>query len=262
MDEDGNPRTLPEEVLNGDDDSTGANPTPPPAEPEEPEEPETPEEEEEPEEPEEPEQPEEKPVSKRENKRIQELTKKLAESYGKPEGKRPPTTPAERQRIIEEGDYTLEDINAKADEYAQRRYNEGLAQANSLAFQTRLEIDAPRVAAKYEFLDQDSENFEPGSASFINELYLKTVGYDPDSGTVQNPNIRYVEFIDGVMELADTIAAAKTVDTKQNIARQAAQAGVRPSGVAKPSYQGDDPRQMSDEQLDQAIAQGLGILKR
>lgn len=207
-----------------------------------------------------PEETEEEPApSPRQNKAIERLTKKLAETSQqlKDVQSKPPQ---KQDQIIGEGDYDLDQINGLAQDFGQQRYNEGLAQANSLAFQTRLEIDAPRVAQKYEILDQNSDNFDPGRASFINELYLQTVGYDPTTGTVKNPNIRYEEFADGIMELVDTAASAKNADSSKNLAKQAAQTGVRPSGVAK-KYSGDNPAEMSDDQLDEVIAASLGIKK-
>lgn len=198
------------------------------------------------EQPEEIPEPVEEPVSRRANKRIQELTRKLAEAQ-----QHQPQRPVQRQQLINEGDYTPEEINGLAQQYGQEQYSAGLAQANALAFSTRLEIDAPKVATKYPVLDQNSDNFDPGVSAFINESYLKTVGYDPQVGSVQNNNIRYEEYVEGMMELVDTLSQGKEADSQKNLAKQAAQTGVRPSGIRK-DYSGTDPSKMTLEQLQAA----------
>lgn len=195
--------------------------------------------------PEEEEQPEEVPVSRRANKRIQDLTRKLAEAH------QPQQQPQTQRQIIDEGEYTPEEVNRLAQQHGEQQYSAGLAQANALAFSTRLEIDAPKVATKFPVLDQNSDNFDPGVSAFINESYLKTVGYDPNIGTVQNNNIRYEEYVDGMMELVDTLSQGKQADSQKNLAKQAAQTGVRPSGTRK-TYDGADPSKMTLEQLQAA----------
>lgn len=203
-----------------------------------------------------PQVPEEQP-SRRESKRIKQLTEKLAQYESRqpqPQQAPPP--------VIGEGDYDVDEINQRAQQMSQQAYAQGLSQAqqmaNAQAFATRLEIDTPKVYQKYDILDQNSDNFDPGRTAFINELYLRTVGYDPNSGAVANTNVRYEEFVDGIMEMVDTAAAAKSVDSKANLTKQAAQTGLRPSGTAK-DYGGDDPSKMSTEQLKARIEEGLGI---
>jgi hypothetical protein len=234
---------------------------------ENPEDPEAEEPKEEPGEEEEPAEEEEKPVSRRESKRIKQLLEKFATPQQQPQPQVEQRIEAAKKKLIEEGEYSLDQINQMAEDYRQEAYKEGVqagqnASQNATLFLTRLEIDAPKVAAKHDFLDQNSDNFDPGQASFINELYLKTVGYDPRTGVAANPNIRYDEFVDGVMDLVDLQASAKVVDTKKNITKQAAKTGPRPGGTVKKAYQGDDPTQMSDEQLDAAIAASLGSTRR
>jgi hypothetical protein len=199
------------------------------------------------------------PVSRRENKRIAELTRKLAESNQ--QRVQQPTQPQPRQ-IIGEGDYDLDQVNGLAQQYGEQRYNEGLAIANAQRFETRLEIDAPKVEAKYPVLNPRSEQFDPGIAEWSTQLYYKTVGLKPGSDgtfTVENPNIRYEEFADGLMEAVETLATSKSADSKVNLAKQAAQTGVRPTGVAKKQYSGTDPSKMTTAQLQAAINAQLGL---
>lgn len=209
---------------------------------------------------EEPSEEEPQPVpSHRASKRIEELTRKLSEYERQvPQLQDPPR----QDQIIGEGDYDVDEINQRANQYGQQMFNQGLSQAqmmqNANTFATRIEIDMPKVAQKYDILDQNSDSFDPGITALLNEEYLRIVGYDPNSGMVQRPDIRYDEYIDTQMEKAERLNSIRRVDSQKNLARQASQTGVRPSGVAK-EYQGDDPRKMSTKQLEQAINASLGI---
>jgi hypothetical protein len=203
---------------------------------------------------------EEKPVSRRESKRIQAILDKLAQgdTQYQPRATQRPNS----RQVIPEGEYDLEQVNEMAHKYGEEAYNRGLseAQAYNIAntFVTRLEIDTPRVNSKYEFLDAESSDFDPGVAGFVNRMYLNAVGYDPNTGLVRNMDIRYGEFIDGVMDMIDMVSTGKVADSAKNIAGQAARTGVRPGGsTTKPVYQGGNPKKMTDAQLDAVINQAL-----
>ena len=201
-------------------------------------------------------------VSRRENKRIAELTRKLQESnLNRPVQ---PQAPSASSQIIGEGDYDLNQVNDLARQYGDQRYTEGIKQANdSTLFMTRLELDAPKVESKYEQLNPRSDNFDPGIADYTTQMFYKTVGLKSRSDgtfTVDNPNIRYEEFVDGFMEAVDTLASSKAADAKVNLAKRTAQLGVRPTSVAKTSeYQGDDPNKMTLKQLQSRVNKELGL---
>lgn len=212
-------------------------------------------------------QEQEKPVSRRESKRIQQLLDKFAQNDEARYSPKPQQRPQQRRtstgQIIPEGEYDLSEINGMAQEYGEGMFQQGLSQAQALTnantFATRLEIDAPRINGKYEFLDKESDDFNPGVAAFVNRMYLNTVGYNPQTGVVQNSDLRYGEFVEGFMEAMDLISAGKVADSNRNVADQAARTGIRPGGTRKPAYQGSDPRKMTDEQLDAAIAASLHL---
>jgi len=189
-------------------------------------------------------------TSHRENKRIADLTRKLQEAqqpaYNQPQPQRP---------NIAEGDYDVDQLNGMFQQGTQEAYQAGLAQANAIGFSTDLKIEAPRVSQKYEFMNQDSDGFDPGAAALLNEKYLKIVGYNPNTGTVQNNNIGYEEFIDAEVELAQLLNRSASADSTRNLAKQAAQTGVRPNSVAKKNYEGNDPSKMTLEQLQSAALQ-------
>lgn len=201
------------------------------------------------------EEPVEKPVSPRENRRIQELTEKLAKARELQTPQNNPSSAPFKER--EEG-YQLDEANRIANDYGQQRFNEGLETTKALEFKFNLRIDAPKVAQKYDIMNSDSDEYDPGRTSFINELYLRTVGYDPNNGNVKDASIGYEEFVDGIMAAVDKQAAAASADTAVNLAKQSSQLGTRPTGESKKAYSGDDPKQMSDAQLEDKIAQAMG----
>jgi hypothetical protein len=202
----------------------------------------------------EPEPEEPAPVSHRENKRIQDLTRKLAES-----NRTQPSQPQPSSQIIGEGDYDLDQINQLARDHGDARYNEALERSRAIEFKLGLKVEAPIVAQKYDELNPKSDNFDLGRREFIDELYLKSTGYNEKTGTVQRTDIGYEEFVDGIMDMVDRSASAKSADTTKNLAKQASQTGIRPNSVAKKTYQGTDPKKMTDDQLRQAINASLGI---
>lgn len=222
------------------------------------------------------------PPSPRESKRIKSLLEKLGSqqqpTFTPPRVTTQPQQPQGNDPIIPEGDYTLEEINQRAKEYATKtadqRYQEGLAQAqqlatqqaNVLAFYTDLKLEAPRVNSRYDFMNRESPNYDQARQELVDGMYLRTVGYsqgDPQRGipaSVQRNDISYEDFVDGIMELVGTQAAMEQVESQKQVNKQAAQQGVRPNGSGRKSRSSDNPREMTDDELDAAIAENLSIL--
>lgn len=240
-----------------------ATPPAPAAEPQ-PKPEEEPEEEEEPDQPEEeviPEE-EEKPVSRREELRIQKLLAK----YGSPEqqpAKKPVAKPADALNYEERLDADpelIKELEADREAYAVSRSNDATKIAEAVEWRTLLQIDGPAVQATYPQLNpKDEENFHPAVNNAINTFYLTMSGYDAESRTAEKPGIRYTDFVESVMELAEEIAATKVVKARKEITKQAKQTGIRPDGsrakkldLSKPAWE------MSDEELDAKLkAEGL-----
>lgn len=217
---------------------------------------ETPTEEETPEEtPETPEGQERQP-SRRESLRIQQLLQKMKESKEDTAPKVPDAL--DYRQALDADPEVISKLEEDRTKFGQTIRDQTLEQVKSIQFHTRLEIDAPRVESKYPALDKSSNDFQPEIADALNTSYLSLVGYDPETDTVKNPNIRYADYIEAQMELAEAIAGQRTQKTAQNIAKQAATTGLRPDGSkAKGLNLNQSPDQMTDEELAAAIAATL-----
>lgn len=204
-------------------------------------------------EPEEPKADEPREPSRRENLRIQQLLEKMS----KKEVPQMPTTSKgmDYGSELDADPDTVTRLEQDRRTYGEELYNQGLEQSKSLQFHTRLEIDAPKVESKYGILNpQDKEKFNPAVANAVNTWYLQAVGYDTQTGRVENSNIRYAEFAEGIMELADRISNQKVAKTAKNIAKQTATTGLRPDGSsAKRLNLNKSPGDMTDEELDAVI---------
>lgn len=202
-------------------------------------------------------QPEEPQPSRRESLRIQQLIQKMKQ----PEKPVAPQTPVglDYASELDTTPEVADMLNQDRGQYGQAMYQQGLEQVKSMQFHTRLDIDAPRVESRYPILDpSNKDTFNPAIADALNTAYLNMAGYDSDKGTVQNPDIRYADYIEAQMELAEVIAGDKNAKTVQNIAKQATKTGLRPDGSkAKSMNLNQAPEQMTDEELAAVIAQNL-----
>lgn len=217
----------------------------------------------EPEEKEDPNSEEERQPSRREQLRINDLLKK----YGEPT-QEPPKPKADSDKTLDyeselEADpETVRRLQEDRERFAQQRYEEGLERANSIQFHTRLEVDAPKVEAKYSFLDKSSDDFNPEAAQAMNLKYLQFVGYDPNSGSVRDAATRYSDFVDAEMQFANAIAQKEIREQAEQITRQASQTGLRPDGAAPKMNLSKLPEDMSDDELDAVIAQAVPPRRR
>lgn len=193
--------------------------------------------------------------SRRENLRIQQVLERLKQQPQAPEV--PQATGLDYGTALDAEPEVIKQLQDDRQAASQTAYTQGLEQAKSIQFHTRLEIDAPRVEGKYEILNpNDKENFVPAAANAVNQFYITLAGYDQNKGTVANPDLRYADFAEGIMELAEVLAAKKATKTVQNVAKQAAQTGLRPDGSsAKRLDLNKSPGAMSDEELDAFLKQ-------
>ena len=193
-------------------------------------------------------------LSDRQQKRVDQIKPlKLDALLERIKTPQPKYTPPNLRETIDADDAIIQDL----EEMNAGAYSEGLKQAESIRVHTQLEMDGPRAATKYPILDKDSDDFNPAVANTLNHLYLDRVGYDPQTDSFSNPGLRYLPFMDAMMELVDTVASAKVQESKKNINQQASNAGIRPNGTSAKPYSGDDPSKMTNEQLSAHIANSL-----
>jgi len=212
----------------------------------------------------EPVEPEPEQPSRRESLRIQQVLEKIKQQQAPAPVAPQPVPPAglNYNEALDADPETIQQLEADRQAYAQQQYQQGLAQAQSQAesniFHTRLEIDAPKVESKYPQLNKESSEFNPVLADAVNNWYLATAGYNPATNSVTNANVRYSEFVDGIMELGNEIAGEKVAKTSKNIAKQAATTGLRPDGSsAKRLNLNKAPQDMTTEELEAVIKQTM-----
>ena len=171
-------------------------------------------------------EPEERKPSRRESLRIQQLVEKLKTKTQQEQ----PIKRLDYQEALDADPEVIEQLDSDREAYGKAQYQQGARRAESVLFHTRLEIDAPKIESKYPVLDKTSEQFDPAVADAINNMYLSTVGYDAQTDTVVNTEIRYSDYVESIMELGNAIASEKTTKSVRNIAKQAASTGLRPDG--------------------------------
>jgi len=200
--------------------------------------------------------PEEKKPSRREQMRIRDILQKYGEP--EPQPKPQPKTGLDYEKELDADPETIKRLQEDREQASKASYDQGFEQAKSLQFLTRLEIDAPRVEAKYPQLDKNSPEFKADAASDINTLYLTLAGYDPKTQQVQTADIRYASFVDTIFGLVDDLASQKAQDATKNIKKQVAKTGLRPDGSsAKKLNLNKAPEDMSDEELDAYLEQAI-----
>lgn len=214
-----------------------------------------------PSEPDEPAPSEPEKPSRRESLRIKDL---LAQNRKLKEATAPSPLGIDYSKDLEADPEIVERLTADKKAAVEAAFNQGLERTSSIQFHTRLEVDAPRIEGKYPQLDKRSPKFHPAVADAINTAYLSAVGYDAETDTVRNPGLRYADYVEGMFELADEIAGEKVEATATNVAKQAAQTGLRPDGSqAKRLNLNKAAEDMSDEELAAKLAQmGLGTPKK
>lgn len=217
---------------------------------------------------------EKKPVSRREQLRVNQLLEKLkSEGSGKPQEKAPEKQKPEAIKYEDEldaDDDTLKKLNEDREKYAEERYQEGLRQAkaledrqNAFEFRSMLQSDEPRVLGKYSFMDKESNDFDQEATSAMVAKYLNFVGFDEESKTAKNP-VSYYEFVEAEMEFVQALAEKMARETRDNVTKQVANTGLRPSG-SSPSRGLDltkPAEDMSDEELDAVIASVIPSKRR
>lgn len=222
-------------------------------------EPETPEEPEEVEKQEEEEETPEPLVSRREQLRIQQVLEKLKQQPQAPSA--PKATGLNYADALDADPELIKQLEADRQSAVSSALAENNTVMQTYRWETMVNLDSPQVESKYPQLDKNSPEFNPALSSAIGQMYFNISGLKtkPDGTyTVENPGIRYRDYVDDIFELGNEIAGEKTVATTKNVAKQAAQTALRPDGSrTKKLNLNQAPENMTDEELDAVIAQAI-----
>lgn len=176
-------------------------------------------------------------------------------------------TPSQRQKsepldyrqAIDAPDEVYEQLTSDRDAYGQSQYEQGVSEASRNSrldkWELSAKIDYPLVADKLSKL-------APEDVDVLNREYFLVSGVKqtPDGGIqdVTNPNISYADFVNARIEQAERLAARMNLNTQRNVARQAANTGLRPDGTsAKPLNLNKAPQDMTDAELDAYINRAI-----
>lgn len=193
---------------------------------------------------EEEEEAEEAELSPRQQKRVEQLEKKAEElklnkildriQQTKQPSRREEAKPMDYRTAIDAPDEVYDSLSQDRQSYGDQRYNEGLEQAKASEFRLNIKLDLPIVKEQLDKLD-------PADAAALDREYLVMTGFDPSTGFVKNPDVGYADFIEARIEQAERLAASMNIKSQRNIAKQAAQTGIRPDGGAHKGLQISNP---------------------
>lgn len=218
---------------------------------------------------------EEKPISRRKQARLDKLAKIWENIQGEGKSEEEPSKPKKPEALKYEDDLDADDevikkLNDDREKFGQAMYEQGLEQARALKqqqdafeFKQMLKSEEPQVRTKYKFMDPADDKFNQELTDSVVKDYLHFTSFDPNTGTAKNP-ISYFDFVDARMQQVQALAEEMVSETQQNVVKQAANTGLRPSGSA-PSKSVDlnkMPYEMSDEELDAIIKRDTHLLKR
>lgn len=152
-----------------------------------------------------------------------------------------------------------EDREKYAKTEAQKAANEAALKTHYQAEQQRF-WDSVTTESKslvkeegYEFLNEDSEEFDADKAERINGLYLTMVGHDQKSGTARRTDLSYDKFVREYVGQLREFAEEEAAKSQKNIAKQASNTGVRPDSKVRTGPSIDTPgdiRKLSDEEFE------------
>jgi hypothetical protein len=158
-------------------------------------------------------------LSPRQQRRIDQILDRVSNgTRGKDSYK-----PLDYKSTIDADEDTVKQLSDDREKYAQHQYNEGLEQVKASEWKTNIRISLPLVKDKLDRLD-------PSDVSTMDREYLLYSGFNKETGRVQNPDIDYADFMEARIEQAERLAKNLNIKSQQNITRQAAQTGLRPTG--------------------------------
>jgi len=163
-------------------------------------------------------------------KKYEPLTFKEGEEYD------PKQLEEDRQKVAD---------NSRS-EGREQGYRQGTTRATLENFETKLDIDKDRVAAKWDSLDPDAEGYNPKLEQYLVTQYIAFAGVEKDAKgniSITRPNIRFRDFVDAEMQNMEDYASTRNQQSTNNVRQQAARTGVRPGGQTRATKEthGFDP---------------------
>lgn len=213
---------------------------------------------------------EEEPVLSRRQQKAVDRVEAEAKEYGLnkildriTQVKQPQAAPTRQdnldyRQVMDAPDEVYSQLEQEREQVRAQGFNEGLNRFERFEFEQNLKSDLPLVQEKLNRL-------EPAAAEALDRMYLQTIGFNPDTGVPAVKGIGYADFIDAQLELANSIASTKVINSQRNIAKQAAQTGIRPDGGGRQGLQinsVEDIRNLSAEDFEknrEAIYRAAGI---
>lgn len=207
----------------------------------------------------------EEELSPRQQKRVEQLKQSKLDSIldRVTQGKTQSSTykPLDYKETIDADEQVITQLSNDREQYATSLQEQTNERLTTELWKRDIKSDLALVKDKLDKLD-------PSDARAIDKEYLLYSGYDPQSGRVANPTIGYAEFVEAQIDRANKIASNLNVRTQQNVAKQAAQTGLRPTGGASKATKissADDIASISSadwEKNRDSYLKQMGITKR
>lgn len=167
-----------------------------------------------------------------------------------------PELPAQDYQPLkyEEGDYDPRQLEQDRERYgeAQRQsayqeYRKSQEAIQNQLWADRLEMDNERAQKAWDILDESSDKFDSDFSAEMTQKYLNFIGYrattDQQGNTVDikvdRPNIRWIDFVKAEKQNFERYVARQAETSVKNVAKQAANTGIRPSGQSRTSTHRD-----------------------
>lgn len=176
-------------------------------------------------------------ISHRLEKRIEKQLSKLMGSTPTPEEPERPPEAYKPLNYAEQEEFDRQALEADRTKYGEAQRQQGESQAvrqarterEQVRFLDKLETDRERVEIAHPELDPESDSFDPTLTDALSKMYIQTVGVDKN-GLVRNPNVRYRDYVETFLAVADKIASKSSEQTVKNVTAQASRGAVRPQG--------------------------------
>lgn len=208
---------------------------------------------------------EEEDLSPRQQKRVDQIENqakeykfnkildRIYESKGQPSGEE---DKAINYRDVIEAPDEVYDVLERDREYVRNQTaTESRKDMQAMEWRTNIKLDLPLIKDRLDKLD-------PSDAQAIDREYLLFSGFDPKTGRVERSDIGYADFVEARIEQAERLAANMNLRSTKNIAKQAAQTGVRPDGNTRTGIKIQNPGDIANMSAEEFEKNRAAIYKQ